>query len=67
MDSDVVIVMNAGELVEIGHPYILLQNTDGYFSKLVADNDDSVAKKLQNMASQTYLDTLIEEENTTVL
>lgn len=67
MDSDAVIVMHAGELVEIGHPYILLQNTDGFFSKLVQDNEASVAKKLQNMASQTYLDTLMEEEHTTIL
>lgn len=64
MDSDAVIVMHAGELVEMGHPYILLQNTDGFFSKLVQDNEASVAKKLQNMASQTYLDTLMEEEHT---
>lgn len=67
MDSDVILVMHAGELVEMGHPYVLLQNADGYFSKLVADNDESVTKTLQRIASETYLGTLMEEENTTVL
>ncbi|KAK9869554.1 hypothetical protein WA026_003307 [Henosepilachna vigintioctopunctata] len=35
MDSDKVLVMNSGRHVEFGHPHILLQNPEGYFSKML--------------------------------
>lgn len=67
MDSDIVFVMHAGELVESGHPHKLLQNFNGYFFKLVADNEESEAKRLHSIANQTYLSTLAEsDENTTL-
>jgi len=35
MDSDRVLVMNFGKIVEFDHPYNLLKNTDGIFYKMV--------------------------------
>lgn len=40
MDSDIVFVMNAGELVEYGQPQQLLEDTDGYFYQLAIVNED---------------------------
>lgn len=55
MDSDLVFVMSAGEIVESGQPYQLLQNQNGYFYKLVEDNDDSEARRLHLIAKDTFL------------
>ncbi|CAH1736108.1 unnamed protein product [Aphis gossypii] len=35
MDSDRVLVMDFGKIVEFDHPYNLLKNTDGFFYKMV--------------------------------
>ncbi|XP_032455224.1 multidrug resistance-associated protein 4-like isoform X1 [Nasonia vitripennis] len=35
MDSDMVLVMDNGEVVEFDHPSVLLQKSDGYFFKMV--------------------------------
>lgn len=67
MDSDIIFVMHAGELVESGHPHKLLQNFNGYFFKLVADNEESEARRLHSIANQTYLGTVAEGEEVTTL
>lgn len=35
MDSDKVLVVDAGEIVEFDHPYHLIQKTNGYFKGLL--------------------------------
>lgn len=35
MDNDKLLVIDAGRVVEFGHPFELLQNDDGYLTKLV--------------------------------
>ena len=34
--SDRILVMKGGEVVEFGHPHVLLQNREGHFSGMVA-------------------------------
>ncbi|KRT80298.1 ABC transporter ATP-binding protein, partial [Oryctes borbonicus] len=41
MDSSRIIVMDAGRIVECDHPHILLQNPDGYFTKLVMQTGET--------------------------
>ncbi|XP_031345834.1 probable multidrug resistance-associated protein lethal(2)03659 isoform X2 [Photinus pyralis] len=50
MDSDRILVMNAGELVEFDKPSVLLNNTNGYFYKIVQQlrkNDSTTFQMLQ--------------------
>ncbi|CAG9767622.1 unnamed protein product [Ceutorhynchus assimilis] len=54
MDSDKIIVMDAGEAVEYDHPYILLQNPKGYFSELVRKTGSGTATHLRRIAKQNY-------------
>lgn len=37
MNSDKILVMDAGLLVEFDHPYVLLQNKNGFLSKMVEE------------------------------
>lgn len=46
MDSDRVLVMNFGEAVEFDHPYILLQNSNGYFARMVQQTGRDTAEEL---------------------
>lgn len=55
MDSDEVIVMEAGEVVEFGPPYELLQKTDGFLNKMVKETDKSMESKLRQIATQSYV------------
>nr|CAD7424072.1 unnamed protein product [Timema monikensis] len=50
MDSDKVIVMDAGRMVEYDHPYKLLQNRDGPFSQLVQQTGSCTAHQLSQVA-----------------
>lgn len=50
MDSDRIIVMETGEVIEFDHPYILLQNENGVFSKLIQTTGKTSAKYLENIA-----------------
>ena len=44
MDYDKVLVMDQGRVVEFDKPRVLLQNTDGHFSRLVQTQNMSVAQ-----------------------
>lgn len=54
MDSDKVLVMNAGESVEFDHPHLLLQNEIGIFYSLVMQTGTATAKNLKAIAEETY-------------
>lgn len=52
MDSDKVLVMDAGSMVEFEHPYILLQNSEGYFYKMVQQTGNSMSESLKKVAEK---------------
>ncbi|XP_014296337.1 probable multidrug resistance-associated protein lethal(2)03659 [Microplitis demolitor] len=54
MDSDRILVMDAGSAVEFDHPHILLQNEDGYLSKMVKETGVTMIEALKNVAKQNY-------------
>lgn len=54
MDSDKVLVMDAGQAVEFDHPYLLLQNEKGILHSLVAQTGRATAKTLQTIAEESY-------------
>ncbi|KAJ8983672.1 hypothetical protein NQ317_003459 [Molorchus minor] len=54
MDSDKVLIMDAGQVAEFDHPHILLQNTEGVFSKLVYQTGKAMAENLTLIAKQNY-------------
>lgn len=55
MDSDKVLVMESGTMVEFDHPHVLLQNPSGKFSKMVAESGKSMAEQLRKIARSSYL------------
>ncbi|XP_074031346.1 probable multidrug resistance-associated protein lethal(2)03659 [Leptinotarsa decemlineata] len=54
MDSDKVLVMDAGELVEFDHPYVLLLNENGVFYGLVKQIGSSIAETLKAIAEKHF-------------
>ncbi|XP_050516933.1 probable multidrug resistance-associated protein lethal(2)03659 [Diabrotica virgifera virgifera] len=52
MDSDKVLVMDAGRAVEFDHPHTLLQNQDGIFHSLVMQTGKGTAKTLMAIAEE---------------
>ena len=52
MDSDKVLVMNSGKMVEFDHPHYLLQNPDGYFTKMVEETGPSMTIALRDVAKR---------------
>lgn len=54
MDSDKVLVMDAGNVAEFDHPHMLLQNTEGMFYKMVAQTGVSVMAELVAVAAKSY-------------
>ncbi|XP_040165805.1 multidrug resistance-associated protein 4-like [Anopheles arabiensis] len=54
MDSDRVLVMDAGKAIELAHPYELLQRTDGALKRLVDGMEESTAQQLTGIAYQAY-------------
>ncbi|XP_053674245.1 uncharacterized protein LOC128724542 [Anopheles nili] len=54
MDSDRVLVMDAGKAIEYGHPHELLQRTGGALSQLVSQTEPSVAEQLATIALKSY-------------
>ncbi|XP_055617486.1 ATP-binding cassette sub-family C member 4-like [Toxorhynchites rutilus septentrionalis] len=60
MDSDRVLVMDAGEAVEFGRPHDLLQKPDGFLRKLVTQTGKVTAAALEDIARNC-----LRENNTT--
>ncbi|CAH0722564.1 unnamed protein product, partial [Brenthis ino] len=56
MDSDRVMVMDSGRLVEFDHPYRLLNNPEGYFTKMVKETSEKMSSQLYQIAKKTFLD-----------
>ncbi|XP_075236831.1 putative multidrug resistance-associated protein lethal(2)03659 isoform X2 [Lycorma delicatula] len=54
MDSDKVLVMDAGCLVEFDHPYILLKNKEGFLYRMVEQTGKATAETLLNVAAANY-------------
>lgn len=54
MDSDRVLVMDSGKIVEFDHANSLLENEDGFLSKLVNESGPVHAQHLKNIAKQSY-------------
>lgn len=52
MDSDKVLVMDDGRVVEYDHPYLLLQNNDSYLFKMVEQTGNAMMQHLTTMAEQ---------------
>lgn len=52
MDSDKVLVMDAGEAIEFDYPHILLQNRHGVFYGLVQEAGKAGAEQLAKIARQ---------------
>lgn len=54
MDSDKVLVMDAGKAVEFDHPHVLMQNSEGSFSTLVNQTGRAMAENLQTVAAENF-------------
>ncbi|KAJ8954554.1 hypothetical protein NQ318_000788 [Aromia moschata] len=54
MDSDKVLVMDAGQVCEFDHPYKLLLKPSGIFHGLVLETGKAMAENLTSIAKQNY-------------
>ncbi|XP_030029723.1 probable multidrug resistance-associated protein lethal(2)03659 isoform X2 [Manduca sexta] len=54
IDSDKILVLDAGHLMEFDSPHILLQNKKGYFRKMVAETGPAMAPVLHKLAAESY-------------
>ncbi|KAK9869551.1 hypothetical protein WA026_003304 [Henosepilachna vigintioctopunctata] len=54
MDSDKVLVMDSGCKVEFDPPHILLQNPEGYFTKMLNETGPVMTQTLREVARETY-------------
>ncbi|XP_052747524.1 probable multidrug resistance-associated protein lethal(2)03659 [Bicyclus anynana] len=54
IDSDKILVLDAGHLVEFDHPHILLQNKKGYFRKMVSETGPAMSQLLHRAAAENY-------------
>lgn len=54
MDSDKIIVMDYGRIVEYDHPHVLLEDRDSYFSKLVAETGSTMAQQLKEISEDCF-------------
>ncbi|XP_071455642.1 ATP-binding cassette sub-family C member 4-like [Hetaerina americana] len=54
MDSDRVLVMDAGQAVEFDHPHMLLGNKDGYLYKMVQQTGKTMADTLHKISEAHY-------------
>jgi len=52
MDSDRVLVMDAGTMVEFDHPHNLLKNKDGFFYKMVEQTGAETSDLLHSIAAE---------------
>ncbi|XP_055326164.1 probable multidrug resistance-associated protein lethal(2)03659 [Sitodiplosis mosellana] len=54
MDSDKVLVMDAGEIMEFDHPFELIQKPDGIFKRLLDQTGSSMVTALTLVAKESY-------------
>lgn len=54
MDSDKVLVMEAGTMIEYDHPHLLLQKIDGHFLKMVEETGPAMTIQLKDVAYEAY-------------
>ncbi|XP_072767862.1 ATP-binding cassette sub-family C member 4 isoform X2 [Anoplolepis gracilipes] len=54
MDSDKVLVMDHGQILEFDHPYLLLQNEKGHFSNMVQETGKLMSEQLKECAKKAY-------------
>ncbi|XP_025073873.1 probable multidrug resistance-associated protein lethal(2)03659 [Pogonomyrmex barbatus] len=54
MDSDRILVMDAGSAVEFDHPHLLLEKETGYLKSMVHETGNAMAEALTNIARQSY-------------
>ncbi|XP_015117545.1 multidrug resistance-associated protein 4 [Diachasma alloeum] len=54
MDSDKIIVMDNGRIVEFDHPYVLLKNRHGKFSSFVKKTGHAMSDNLVKIAKQSF-------------
>lgn len=54
MDSDKVIVMDGGSVLEFNHPHTLLSNPEGQFTKMVEQTGPSMTQQLRTVAEEAY-------------
>ncbi|PSN30830.1 hypothetical protein C0J52_17331 [Blattella germanica] len=50
MDSDIIVVVDAGQVVEMDHPYTLLQNQNGRFYEMVHHTGPTMTETLHQLA-----------------
>ncbi|KAJ8918454.1 hypothetical protein NQ315_008151 [Exocentrus adspersus] len=54
MDSDKVLVMDAGRVAEFDHPHVLLRNSNGVFTGLVKQTGKAMADSLISIAENSF-------------
>nr|CAD7197500.1 unnamed protein product [Timema douglasi] len=54
MDSDRTLVMDAGNVVELDHPYLLMENKNGFLYNMVQETGKSMAETLYKMAESRH-------------
>lgn len=55
MDSDKILVMDAGSVKEYDHPYVLLQKEHGLLRTLVNTTGANTSKNLENVAKEVII------------
>lgn len=54
IDCDRIIVMDGGQMMEMGEPYILLNKPNGMFTGMLASTGKANEEKLRAQAKQAY-------------
>ncbi|KAK0158239.1 hypothetical protein PV328_009270 [Microctonus aethiopoides] len=54
MDSDRILVMDAGSAVEFDHPHVLLQNKDGFLTNMLKETGNTMTEILTTIAKENY-------------
>lgn len=52
MDSDKVVVVDAGEIMEFDHPFNLIQKSDGHFKRMIEQSGATNAAELTIIAKE---------------
>lgn len=55
MDSDKLLVMDAGSMIEFDNPHILLKNKNGHFYEMVEQTGPATSKFLHRAAEKVWL------------